>query len=99
MSLEILEKPCYITDNTKHQEGTVIVSGASGVGKFPIRHGFSQPAWFQRTEYARGICVDDKGLIYLAKCQPSMICMLSQRTGKWPKQECRIQSVFSIRSE
>jgi len=82
MSLEILEKPCYIADNTKHHEETVIVSGASGVGKFPIAHGFSHPEWFTRVEHAKGICVDDGGLIYVAKCQPTMICMLSQQTGK-----------------
>ena len=82
MSLEILEKPCYITANTKHQEGTVIVSGPSGVAKFPIIHGISEPKWFSRAEHARGICVDSRGLIYVAKCQPSMICMLCPRTGK-----------------
>jgi len=85
MVLGDVERPAYIADNMKHQKGTVIVSGASGVGKFPIMHGFSNPKWFTRVENARGVCVDDMGLIYVAKCSPSMICMLSQRTGRQVK--------------
>ena len=81
MSLGTLEKPAYISDNTKHQEETVIISGASGVGKFPVRHGFSQPEWFTTIKHARGICVDGRGLVYVAKCEPSAIYLLSQQTG------------------
>jgi len=82
MSLGMLEKPCYITDNTEHQEETVIISGASGVGKFPIKIGFSQREWLTRIEHARGVCVDGRGLVYVAKCQPSIMFLLSQNTGK-----------------
>ena len=82
MSLGTLEKPAYIADNTKHKEETVIISGALGVGRFPIRHGFSDPEWLTRIEHPRGVCADQNGLIYVAKCQPSAILMLSQQTGK-----------------
>jgi len=85
MSLGRVEKPCYIADNTKHQEETVIISGASGVAKFPVIYGFSEPKWFTRIEHVRGVCVDGRGLIYVAKCQPSMIRMLSQQTGEKPE--------------
>jgi len=81
MTLGMLEKPCYIADNTEHQKETVIVSGPSGVGKFPIKIGFSQREWLARIEHARGICLDGRGLVYVAKCQPSMIYMLSQHRG------------------
>jgi len=82
MSLGRLEKPTYIADNTKHKEETVIISGASGVGKFPIRHGFSDPEWFTDSSCAKGICVDGRGMIYVARCQPPVIDLLSQQTGE-----------------
>jgi len=82
ISLGRLEKPIYIIDNTPYQDGTVIIAGPSGVGKFPIIHGYSEPNWLTRIEHARGISVDSKGLIYVARCQPSAIYLLSQQTGK-----------------
>ena len=82
MSLGMLERPAYIVDNTKHQKETVIISGASGVGKFPIIHGISEPEWFTPIEHARGTCLDFRGMIYMGTSPPSAICMLAQGTGR-----------------
>jgi len=81
MSLGDVEKPAFIADNTKHHKETIIVGGAAGLGKYPIRHGFCEPKWFTRVEHARGICVDDRGLIYVARHNVPEITFHSQKTG------------------
>ena len=82
MSLRALDKPAYIADNTKHEKETVIIAGSSSVGKFPIMRGYCQATWCITVENARGISVDARGLIYVAKCHPSEIYLLSQKRGK-----------------
>lgn len=84
MALQNFRMPVFIANNTKHDKKTLIVSGLSGIGKFPQCAGTSAPIWMRKIDRARGICVDDRGLIYAAKVRPSAICALSQKTGKSP---------------
>jgi len=49
----------------KYDSNNLIISGASGIGKFPVQEN-SAPEWVTDITAPRGVCVDHTGLIYAA---------------------------------
>jgi len=73
MLLKDFSSPNYVVP---YDDNSLIVSGEGGVGKFPVSK-VSESLWVTRVEGTRGVCVDDTGLIYVAKNTTKAILILS----------------------
>ena len=81
MQIEKLNWPTFMA---YYDDESIIVSGKDAIGRFPVVEK-SEPLWMEKIPGSAGVCVDNRGRVYLGVNNSKSIYVLNAETGKLAK--------------